>query len=258
MSAEPLLRSLPAMRGWQWLIEGFRLFLRAPLIWIIFTLILFVTVELAARAPALGALLLLFYPLFLAGLMLACADLEQGRTLDFVRLSAALRRNPARLTTIGGVYLVGQLLIMWAMVLIGGEQMDLLAAGQVEQADPEALVAAFGAIMSALLAGMALSIPLLMAVWFSPLLVVFEDLPAMAAIRLSIRACWVNTLPFLVFGLIAIGIIIVAILPFGMANPQFNPGIWIATPFLLPSIYASYRDIFAQRDAPTGEDAGTP
>ena len=242
------------MRGWRWLIEGFSLFLRAPFIWIVFTLILFLTVELAARVPALGALLLLFYPLFLAGMMLACADLESGRSLDFARLSAALRRNPARLTTIGGVYLVGQLLIMWAMVLIGGEQMHLLAAGQVDQADPEALVAAFGAIMSALLAGMALSIPLLMAVWFSPLLVVFEDLPALSAIRLSTRACWTNTLPFLVFGSAAIVVIIFAMLPFGMTNPQFNPGIWIATPLLLPSIYVSYRDIFARRELPPGAD----
>lgn len=257
MATDPNLRKLPASRGWHWLIEGFSLLRRAPLIWIAFTLFLFLGVELAARLPVLGVLLLLFYPLALAGLMLACADLEQGRAIEFARVFAVLRENPSRLTTIGGVYLVGQLLIMWVMVLIGGDQMHLVANGQIDKTNAQALAAALGTIMRALLAGLLLSLPLLMAVWFSPLLVVFEKLPSLKAMRLSMQACWMNRTPFLVYGLLALGIVILVMLPFGTANPQSNPGLWFATPLLLPSIYTSYRDVYGTRERPALQTPAT-
>jgi uncharacterized membrane protein len=251
----PLIRKVTARRGWHWLVEGFGLFRRSPLIWIVFTMILFLAAELVARVPVLGVVLLLFYPVILAGLMVGCADLERGEPLEIGHLFAGLRRNPVHLTTIGGVYLVGQMVIMWVMSLIGGEQMQLVAAGMMEQADPEALAAALGAIMQALLIGAVLSVPLLMAMWFSPLLVVFDKLAPLPALKLSMQACWKNMTPFLVYGVVALALMIALMLPFGMANPQANPGIWIALPVLLPSLYASYRDVFG---AAAGEPPAPP
>ena len=35
-----------------------------------------------------------------------------------------------------------------------------------------------------------------------------------------------------------------ATLLFGLAHPQINPGAWVVLPFVLPSIYAAYRDLF--------------
>ena len=251
MSAAPEIRKLAARRGWRWLVEGFGLFRRSPLIWIVFAMILFLAAELVARVPVLGAVLLLFYPVILAGLMVGCADLARGGELEIGHLFAGLRRNPVHLTTIGGVYLVGQMIIMWTMTLIGGEQMQLVAAGRMDQADPEALAAALGAIMQALMVGAALSVPLLMAMWFSPLLVIFDKVTPLRALKLSMQACWKNMTPFLVYGAAALGIMIGLMLPFGMANPQANPGIWIALPLLLPSLYASYRDVFGTSAAGT-------
>lgn len=251
MSSVLQLRKVGAARGWRWLVEGFTLFLRSPLIWGAYTLILFLVVEVVARLPMLGAVLLLFYPVILAGLMLGCAELERGGELEISHLIAGLRKNPVHLTTIGGVYLVGQIIIMWAMFMVGGEQMQLVTAGKIDEADPLALAAAFGSIMSALLAGTALSIPLLMAIWFSPLLVVFESVPPLKAMKLSMLACWKNMAAFLVYGTIALAVVIVAMLPFGTLTPQSNLGIWIVTPLLMPSVYASYRDIFASVAMPT-------
>jgi hypothetical protein len=112
-------------------------------------------------------------------------------------------------------------------------------------------------IMAALIAGTLLSIPLLMAVWFAPLLAVFDTRPALLAMRLSFIACWRNLLPFLAYWTLLIGVIMLAMIPFGIVHPQQNPGAWIALPFLLPSIYVSYRDVFRDHDRSRAEQEDT-
>jgi uncharacterized membrane protein len=84
---------------------------------------------------------------------------------------------------------------------------------------------------------MALLVPLVMAIWFAPALVVFHDVAPIEAMKQSFRACLKNVVPFLIYGIIVLGLGIVATIPFGL-------GWLVLGPTLIGSTYYSYRDIF--------------
>ena len=76
-----------------------------------------------------------------------------------------------------------------------------------------------------------------MAYWFAPVLVGLNNLTAVQAMKLSFVACLRNMLPFLLYGLIFMLLLIVAIIPFGL-------GLLVAVPLMMTSLYTSYVDVF--------------
>jgi uncharacterized membrane protein len=83
----------------------------------------------------------------------------------------------------------------------------------------------------------------LMALWYAPLLVYFEDIRPLAAMKSSFVGCLRNTLPMLVYGLVILGGMFLA-MPFSMALGQYDLALWLLAPVVLPSLYVSYKDIF--------------
>jgi uncharacterized membrane protein len=96
---------------------------------------------------------------------------------------------------------------------------------------------ALGGMMLALLISLALSVPVVMAMWFAPALVVFNNMQPVPALKASFDACMKNMLVFLVYGLITLVLCFFAALPLGL-------GFLVLVPVLAGSLYASYRDIF--------------
>jgi uncharacterized membrane protein len=94
-------------------------------------------------------------------------------------------------------------------------------------------------ILLAVLLALALMLPLLMAVWFAPALVVFHDMPATTAMRMSFSGCLKNMVPFLVYGILGFFLAILATLPLAA-------GWLVLVPMLWGSAYAGYRDIFVR------------
>jgi uncharacterized membrane protein len=76
-----------------------------------------------------------------------------------------------------------------------------------------------------------------MAYWYAPILVGLNNLSAIQAMKLSFVACLKNMLPFLLYGLIFMLLLVAAIIPFGL-------GLLIAVPVMMTSLYASYVDVF--------------
>ena len=107
-------------------------------------------------------------------------------------------------------------------------------------------------LTKALLVGAAASLPLLMALWFAPLLVYFHNVKPLEAMKLSFLACLKNALPMLLYGLIVL-VALMALVPIGIRLGHYDLGLWLMTPALVPSIYVSYKDIFnAGRAVPAG------
>jgi len=246
-------------RGWKWIVEGFRLFLRSPAIWIALVLILYMAMKVVQYVPLLALVAVLLMPVFLAGLMDGCRALEEGRRLEIAHLMKGFRRNPAQLVTIGGVSLVGNLAILMIVMAIGGDAFATMAktlaksptvtpqvAGEMQAATLE--------VTRAALVGAAISLPLLMALWFAPLLTYFHDVKPWQALKSSFLACLKNFLPFLVYGLVLLAALMVLV-PVGIQFGQYDLGLWLMAPVLLPSIYASYKDIYAARPASAGRDS---
>jgi hypothetical protein len=230
--------------------QGFVLLRRNFFIWLLFVLMLWGMVFVASRVPFAGLLLALFTPVFLGGLMLGCRALEKGEELEIAHFFAGFRTNTLSLITIGGFYLIGNVVIAGLMYAIGGQALQQIVSGQAQNIDPEILMQAVGPAMVALLAAMVLSVPLTMAVWFAPLLVVFGNEKPAPALRYSFIACLRNMLPFLVYGLIVLVPLILLMAPFDLANMERNPGLWVVALLVLPSIYTSYRDLFRDVPAP--------
>ncbi|MDQ3186561.1 MAG: hypothetical protein M3Q16_08950 [Pseudomonadota bacterium] len=232
------VRQVEAKQGWQWIVTGFFIFRQVPLVWIVLCTTLLLIAATLSLIPVAGQFIFtLLSPVFLAGLMTGCKTLEQGGKLEIAHLLAGFRYTSGPLITIGGIYLVGQVLILGIFMLVGGNVlMDLLIDGK--RVDENELKNVSGDMLSASLVALMLSIPLMMAAWFAPLLVIFKGMPALDAMRISFFACLKNIVAFQIYGVILIVLTIVATMPYGL-------GLFVLVPTLFASIYASYRDIFA-------------
>lgn len=249
-------RKVRAGHGWMWIKQGFALFRQSPASWLAIVLLLFAGTRLLAMVPLLGLLFVLLMPLFVVGLMEGCRALERGEPLTVGYLACGFRRNAAQLVTIGGVSLVGNIGLMMLVSSLGGDAMSTLAKAAAQGGRPEGVTpevqAASSALSSALLVGMVLSLPLLMAIWYSPLLVYFRDLTALAAMKSSMIACAKNAPALLVYGVAVLGGMFLA-MPFAFALRTPDLAVWLLAPILLPSLYASYKDIYETGSAPEPE-----
>lgn len=231
------VRHVKARQGLQWIMSGFYLFRMAPMAWMLLCFTLILIAMTLAILPLLGQFIFtLISPVFLAGLMLGCKDLEQGEKLEIVHLFAGFKKNTAPLVTVGGIYLIGQILIVGIVMLIGGTaMMEMLLQGK--RVNENELMEVADDMLSATLVALALSIPLLMAAWFSPLLVAFHNMPPVLAMKKSFFACLKNLLPLQLYGVILIILTVIAIIPYGL-------GLIVLIPIIFTSIYVSYKDIF--------------
>ena len=238
------IRSVPPGRGWQWIVQAFALFRKNPLIWLVLNLILVAIGWVLGKVPVAGSYVLyLLAPIFLAGIMTACRDLEAGGDIEIGHLFRGFRQNSAQLVTVGGVHLVGQVLISGLMLSIGGPEFQEIARGG-QVGDPAAISPeARERILLALLVSLSLYMPLAMAVWFSPSLVILNNQQGFRAIVFSLIAGFRNILPFLVYGIASTVLFVLAVLPFGI-------GLVLWLPVMVLTMYTSYRDVFVVIAAP--------
>jgi uncharacterized membrane protein len=243
------LRVVAAGRGWRWVAEGLALFLRSPGNWMAVTLLLGGIWLASLFIPVVGPLLFnLFSPLFFAGLMAGCRALEEGKPLEIPHLFSAFKLHAGPLVTIGGVYLVGTILVIGIVLAIAGGSLLPTLLSKQGAADLETMRQAARSVAIALSVGAAVYLPLIMLIWFAPLLVVFDGMAPVPAMKLSFEACLRNTVPFLVYGLAILAAWIVLSLPaaFGMVGAVLVVGLLVLSiPVLICSVYASYRDIFS-------------
>ena len=250
MSTE--VRVVGAGKGWQWLVDGYALFRRSPANWFALTLIFGLLWLSSLFIPLVGPLLFnLFSPLLFAGLMIGCRALEEGKPLEVPTLFAAFKTHAAPLVTVGGVYLVGTIVVLGIVLIIAGG--SLLPTLMKSGADLETVRAAVRSLAIALAIGAAIYLPLIMVIWFAPLLVVFDGMAPVPAMKLSFEACLKNTVPFLVYGLAILGAWMVLSLPavFGPLGAAVMIAFFILSiPVLICSIYVSYKDVFQPARGP--------
>jgi hypothetical protein len=218
--------------------------------WIALTIALALLWAVSLIIPVLGPLLFtLLSPLLFAGLMIGCRALENGEPLAFAHLFAGFRQQAAPLVTVGGVYLVGTVIVVGIVLVIAGGS-TLPAVLPKPGTDIETLRVAARSMALAFAVGAAVYLPLLMLVWFAPLLVVFNGLAPLAAMRLSFAACVRNMLPFLVYsaGIVLLWLVLSLPAALGDIGGLLVIALLVASiPVLICSIYASYKDIFAAR-----------
>jgi hypothetical protein len=232
-------RRVPFGHGWRWIAQAFAIFRRNPLIWIVLNLVLVLVALGGDLLPVIGMYLVyLLMPLFLGGLMTACRDADAGQEIEIAHLFAGFRQNASQLVTVGGVYLVGNVAIMGATMYVGGAELREALQAAAEGAPERISAEAANKAATALLLAAALFVPLAMAVWFAPALVILDRVPALRALALSMRACLANLLPFLLYGAVMSLLLVAALI-------LVFVGLALWMPIAVISVYTSYRDVFA-------------
>ena len=231
------IRQVDAKQGIQWLLSGFYIFRRAPLSWVLVCGALFLIFIFAVLIPFVGNLIFtLVYPALLGGIMLGCRDLEEGKSFGISHLFSGLENYLAALITVGGIYVTGLILVFGLAATIGGQQMtDMLFYGK--RGNESEMMGVMSSMLTSFLILLTLSLPLTMASFFAPMLVVFHKFPPIIAMQHSLFACLRNIIPFSVYFIVLTLAIVLAALPYGA-------GLIILIPTIYASMYVCYKDIF--------------
>jgi hypothetical protein len=227
-------RTVGAGRGWDWIVDAFALFRRQPGMWILAIILPGIACALLSGIPVLGSLAnALLLPLLAAGYMRGCKDLDEGRTLELEHLLLGFKEKTGNLVMVGVFNLVGWVIIIMAVVAVigGGVLMGAMRGGALGAGMSIASLL----IAALLVAG--LSVPLYMATWFAPALIVLHDMAPVDALKASFFACLGNWLPFTVYGVVLLVLCVVAVIPVGL-------GYLVLIPVIIASVYTAYRDIF--------------
>lgn len=228
-------RRVAGANGARWFKDAWQLILANPVLWVVAALIVLALILAAQLPPSLGLMLqYLLFPLALATLSGACDGTRRGEANRFGELFALVAARAPQLTLAGVLYLAGIILIaLLVMVpLLGWDGLSVLY-GEVTPAqlrEPQRL-------MLAMLLLVGLSLPLFMAIWFAPSLILLHGQSAASAMVVSFAACVGNLWPFLIYGVVGLGLSVLASLPFFL-------GWLVLLPVFMVTAYSSYRDLF--------------
>jgi uncharacterized membrane protein len=237
-------RSNPAGAGVDWIGEGWRLFARAPLMWVISIFVILVIAIVVGIVPLIGSLAFqVVQPVFAAGFMVACRSLETGGDFELEHLFAGFRKNFTGLLIVGLIFLAGSLALLLIFLAFAGFGIVMAyMTGGVNDVYP-ALMASGMSILLGTLVMLALMVPLLMLYWFAPALVMMHGMAPWAAMKASFRGCLANIVPFIVYGFVMLVLCFVALIPFGL-------GLLVWFPLAVASTYAAYRAIYTEQAQP--------
>jgi hypothetical protein len=230
------IRHVGINRGVEWIGAGFNLLMKKPGELIVGGLIIFVLSIICHAIPVLGSAVATMVGVVAAGVFMRVSQaIEEGHDpIEAAKASAGA--TP--------LYILGVVAAAIGLVIaLAGWAMGAAALGM-------AFLSVYGALAIGAITGLLMifvSIPVVMALWLAPGLVIFKGTEPVEAVRLSFAASVKNFLPFIVFYILsAIAAMIGALL--------MGVGLIVVYPVLLCAAYFAYKDIFGS--ASTGEAVG--
>jgi len=245
---------LTARHGLRWVGEGFAIFRASPVRQLLLNLVFFAAFSLVVAIPLVGFVLVwLLLPAMTVGPHEAARMASRGLLPPMDVLLSGFRQNfPAQLR-LGAVFLAAMIVVVVCTIPIDGGHFAQAMAGRApldkgEMENPELLRAIFvGAVLQTVVLG---------ALWYAPLLVAWDRLPATKAVFFSAVAALYNWGAFLAYGIAISGLFtLVLFLAFGaallaggagpvLANAALLAAIWTLLPVWFASSFLSYRDVF--------------
>lgn len=228
-----------------WYGRAFEMFKGNALMWIIMSVVFIVIMFVMAMIPLVNLALHIIFPVFFGGFMLGCAAIARGEPLRIEHLFEGFQKHFGPLALVGLIYLGALFVIgvictlMFLVVGLGG--IGAMMAGGGGGFASALMAGSLGVgFLLIILVSLALSIPVAMAIWFAPLLVVMHNMTPIDAMKASFSGCLKNMLPFLLYGLLYIVFALVASIPFFLGWLVFGP-------VIIASIYTAYQDIYLNR-----------
>lgn len=245
-------RTLPAPRGWAWIVEGLALWRRNPALITFLVFGYWFCLLVIAAVPLIGQVLMsLTMPALSLGIYNGCKAVAERRKVGPEVLVSGFRQNLPEQIKIGGIYLAGTFIVLGLTALIDG---GILAELMLGKRKLDEATAEDPALSASLIVGTVGSMPLMMAYWFAPLLAGWGRVSAIKAMFFSFVACWRNWRAFLAYG---IGLMLTVMVPglliglLGLISPILSalPAIalpLVFIPVVFASFYANASDVFGQ------------
>jgi uncharacterized membrane protein len=226
-------RTVDAGHAWTWITSAFSMFMKQPGMWVLLFIIYFACCVLLGMVPILGGFAnLLLLPVFGAGFMQACRVLDEGGEVAVEHLFFGFKNKTGDLMFIGAFACAPLVVVIVGMLIAGGAGIfAALFSGT-------AALATLGvSVALAMLAGMIVSVPVYMALWFAAPLVLFDGVAPGAALKASFSACLKNVIAFTLYAIVLAVLFVAGSIPFGL-------GLIVVLPVTLISVYTAYREIF--------------
>ncbi|MGE5667589.1 MAG: BPSS1780 family membrane protein [Betaproteobacteria bacterium] len=268
-------------RGIAWLAQSYAMLSKYRVPWLSLVVGYYLLLAVVETLPWIGVYLApIIKPLMSVAFLAAAWSQERGGRPEIRMLIQGFRANVWTLLPLGVVLVAGISLAVASTSLIdGGSLLDLLYGSGPADADPAAAARHLHATLTeprvqlGMLFGAICALPTILAMWWAPALVVFQDARLPTALAASLRAAIANWRPLLRYAMVVflLGGVVPSLVTSVIAlvvPPPFSATVAMA--LLLPylalfvttlhiSDYVSYRDVFHAGEtlAPT-EPAGGP
>ncbi len=261
LRSEPKIASFA--EGISWFVDGFKLFMRSPFSWM-FAFFLWSILNLVLGITLFSASKIL-WPIFLAGFMVGAYQLDKYNIFPYESVFSGFSNRARDLIMLGLYYFVAFIVIkyvsLWITEAFVGDLsivtdeeklVSLYTAqltGQITQEQLQELLSFMQPLFFFSMIFLSLLLPVYMALWFAPALVVINGVSPLNAFKLSFLACLRNMWSFLGYGVVSFAAMLIGSIPMGL-------GLVIVMPVMFASIYTSYKDIFIDESGFAGPDSG--
>lgn len=265
-------RILSAMRGAAWLVEGFRLYRRNPPLLTFLTMGYLALALFLGRVRFLGVLLPLAMPTLIVLIANVCHTIDRvlplspAEGIDAFRraITAGLREQRLPLLQLGMLQLCGTVVVVLLDQILPGGDVEALFVTKDGVLTPAEGVGPID-ILLPMLRLFSISLPLVLAFWFAPMLTAWNAIPPLKSLFFSLVSVWRNWRPFLAYGVTAIlsgallaglSMLLAGILP-GIVGEVLSSAVsmlllLVFAPVLMTGSYLSYVDVFGGPPAANG------
>jgi hypothetical protein len=260
-----------------WLKRSYAMFVQHRLSWIGRLLAYYVSLLVIDALPFIGVFLApILKPVLSVGFLAAAWTQERGGKPAVGMLLRGFGANLGALLPLGVVFIIGISFALGATALVDGGQLLDLLYGTAPSGDdnPSAAarhmqqVLAMPQVQGAILFGALCALPTILALWWAPALVVFQDAGLGTALRTSLRAAVANWRAAACYavGVFAFGAIVPTIVTTLLALLLPAPvSATVAALVVLPYVaffvatlhicdYVSYRDVFHAEEPRSGSE----
>lgn len=220
---------VPFAQSLKWTSKGFELFKRSPGGWVL-TMVAGVLISLLANIIPIANIIYSFAVyVFVGGIFIGAQKVFEGEKLEVSYLFAGFSRYPGRLFLLGIIPFVFVMFIgVIAAIALPALQSFFDQGSVLENAVNASLLGmiAIGSI-----------VPIVLALWFAPVLIVLHGLPLTTAMKESFQGCAKNILSLIV-------LMVVSVILIMMGSLLALLGLLVAMPIIFGANFAVYQDIY--------------
>ena len=239
----PQLLSAPrqcnAGAGMSWITQAFAMFKQNFLLWIGIGFVYMIISVITGYIPLINFLFALITFVFIGGIIKGCAAQAAGEELRFDHLFSAFKTHLMPLINLCLLYIV-VLIVAFIPIIAIFLGIFLLMGESTASIDQLSSGDSIGMIIATIL-GTLIILPVIMSIWFAPALVVLDNVKPLKAMKMSLKGCLKNIVPFLVF-VFALTIIAALLIVFTLGL-----GLLVVVPVGMITYYTSYRDVWTDQ-----------